>query len=273
MPPKRKASTSPPPASADIFRSAPISDRLSTFVAVYSSTVSAKALQRESEFATASHRVAAWRTVSRQRAISATSLPPRQIFDTGHDDDGEQYAGKRLEKLLDTMKVEGAVVVARWYGGVMLGPVRFTHIENCARDAIIKSRESELSGLKKPKNEEVDENLLKEKLQSVLAQRDQSISTLRILLAEKKGGDSAATPASSPARPMSYTTMPLPALTRLEKARDATIAWLLQEIDKAEKSAAAVERVSNETEEDTSQQDTSSQSIKVQESFYLEAEK
>ena len=50
------------------------------------------------------------------------------------DDDGENAAGGRLLHLLQAMDARGVVViVSRWYGGVKLGPARFTHINNAAR--------------------------------------------------------------------------------------------------------------------------------------------
>ena len=50
------------------------------------------------------------------------------------DDDGEDAAGKRLLHLLQIVDAQNVlVVVSRWYGGVLLGPARFTHINNAAR--------------------------------------------------------------------------------------------------------------------------------------------
>lgn len=50
------------------------------------------------------------------------------------DDDGESAAGSRLLHLLQiTDAVNVVIVVSRWYGGVLLGPARFTHINNAAR--------------------------------------------------------------------------------------------------------------------------------------------
>ncbi|XP_065161873.1 protein IMPACT-A-like [Atheta coriaria] len=52
------------------------------------------------------------------------------------DDDGETHAGGRLLHLLQILKVENVmVVVSRWYGGIHLGPDRFRHINNAARQA------------------------------------------------------------------------------------------------------------------------------------------
>ena len=51
-----------------------------------------------------------------------------------YDDDGEDAAGSRLLHLLQILNVKDTiVVVTRWYGGVKLGPARFTHINNAAR--------------------------------------------------------------------------------------------------------------------------------------------
>lgn len=50
------------------------------------------------------------------------------------DDDGEDAAGRRLLHLLQMVDARNVlVVVSRWFGGVLLGPARFTHINNAAR--------------------------------------------------------------------------------------------------------------------------------------------
>jgi putative IMPACT (imprinted ancient) family translation regulator len=218
-----------------VFISNPIEDRGSTHIGLYSPSITAKQLQARPDVKEASHRIAAWRTPGNQRSLSG-----KPIYDLGHDDDGEQYAGKKLEKLLADLNVEGAVVVARWYGGILLGPVRFQHFENCAREAISKWRQSVADEAKRRKVEE-DERLQKEKLAKVLEQRDASIAVLRDLLTEKKS-----TPNSngqkSPQHIQSqgcfnntdYSMMDLPTLKRLEKARDGTLTWILKQIDKAE---------------------------------------
>ncbi|GIL51831.1 hypothetical protein Vafri_7742 [Volvox africanus] len=51
-----------------------------------------------------------------------------------YDDDGENAAGGRLLHLLQAADVRNVVVVvSRWFGGVLLGPARFTAINNTAR--------------------------------------------------------------------------------------------------------------------------------------------
>eukprot|EP00921_Rhytidocystis_pertsovi_P017002 GHVQ01026775.1.p1 GENE.GHVQ01026775.1~~GHVQ01026775.1.p1 ORF type:complete len:235 (+),score=14.41 GHVQ01026775.1:539-1243(+) len=65
-----------------------------------------------------------------------------------NDSDGENGAGHRLQHLLELNKLENVfVMVSRWYGGIQLGPDRFKHINNAARQALISS------GILAPKSE------------------------------------------------------------------------------------------------------------------------
>lgn len=55
------------------------------------------------------------------------------------EDDGETAAGGRLLHLLQILDVRNVmVVVSRWYGGILLGPDRFKHINNCARNILME---------------------------------------------------------------------------------------------------------------------------------------
>ncbi|KAB8801901.1 hypothetical protein FH972_026722 [Carpinus fangiana] len=228
-------------ADADVYLSPPIHDRSSTFVAAFSPVRSRRDLQSLPDFADASHRIAAWRVASKQRSIVPDG---RKHYDTGHDDDGEAYAGKRAERVLEAMNVEGNLVVARWYGGVLLGPVRFTHIESCAKRAIIiyqettrtaaEPQDSEAEHRKRTKLDQ-DTKARQAKLSEVLAQRDESIASLRGLLAEKMGKS----PAAQKPATADYARMPLETLKRLEDARDRTISFLLKQIDIAEATTVA----------------------------------
>lgn len=345
-----------------IFESSPITDRASTFIAHFhphdanhapsntlttgkptSLTQTIKAFQNHSAFATADHRIAAWRRASTQRTLHLPTLSnngnvnpaaasaANVTYTTSSDDDGEKYAGKRLERVLAELDVQGTVVVARWYGGVLLGPVRFTHIENVAKEAVAKWRRyvdghdagtdggrgkrvkigdgggaaasvSVTPGDAKSKEMiSAAEEGQRLRLVEALGNRDNSIGVLRALLAEKKkelqekratptaalvssqptsssesvrpksnagdavadaGGESSQTsnhPASSAGgdtdvdmlvgstvtpiptslaatkpQAMDYSQMPMSRLRQLEKARDATIAFILKQIDKAE---------------------------------------
>lgn len=224
---KRGRSVSPasPPL---VFKSSPIEDRSSTFLAFYSPTLAAKELQAHTEFKSASHRIAAWRKPSSQRSLNV-----QRLLDTGHDDDGEKYGGKAVEKVLIETDVEGAVVVARWYGGVMLGPMRFDHIKNAARDAIMQWAQDRERSAKKAKVREDEAE--KERLIQTLPERDQSITVLRDLLAGKSQQPSSAPSGErTPAKRTDYSTLPLATLEKLERVRDATIGWILKQIEKAE---------------------------------------
>ncbi|PCH40929.1 UPF0029-domain-containing protein [Wolfiporia cocos MD-104 SS10] len=54
-----------------------------------------------------------------------------------NDDDGETAAGGRLAHLLQILEVENVlVVVTRYFGGIHLGPDRFKHINQAARNAL-----------------------------------------------------------------------------------------------------------------------------------------
>jgi putative IMPACT (imprinted ancient) family translation regulator len=60
------------------------------------------------------------------------------ILKHDNDDDGEDGAGSRLAQLLQHTRLERGivVVVSRWFGGIHLGPKRFAHIVNAARDLL-----------------------------------------------------------------------------------------------------------------------------------------
>ena len=59
-----------------------------------------------------------------------------------NDDDGEDGAGKCLAQLLELRGEDGVLVlVSRWYGGIKLGPKRFAHITNVARELLVSCHE------------------------------------------------------------------------------------------------------------------------------------
>ncbi|KAI4284653.1 MAG: hypothetical protein L6R35_004851 [Caloplaca aegaea] len=211
-----------------LYTSNSITDRSSKFIAYYSPQISHQHLQELPELSSATHRIAAWRKSSAQR-----SLGSQPIYDTGYDDDGEKFAGKTLEKILVATGSVGAIVVARWYGGVLLGPARFDHIRKCAQDAISKWRTESTRPAKRMKMQDDPEK--KNRLAATLKERDASIAVLRELLKQKKEQDSASPGATPQAKAMDYGSLPLTALVKLEQVRDATIGWILKEIEKAEK--------------------------------------
>lgn len=263
-----------------LYESAPIHDRASIFRAIFTpdANASPKALQRHQPFESAMHKIVGWRKPSAQRSLvssfgasasSSSQQQKRVVYETGSDEDGEKYAGKKVEKILEEMNVQGVVVVARWYGGVLLGPVRFKWIEDCAREAILMWKKIALGGgdsgsngvgegAKKVKADGPDtvqdDKGEMSRLKKLLEERDASVKILRTLLAEKNDelkkleskepdedvGDletreSQANMVKSPvAATLDYTSMPLQRLKQLEKARDATLQWILKQIDSVE---------------------------------------
>lgn len=86
-------------------------------------------LKRNNKIARATHNIYAWRI---------TQLIDNKEFNQ-HDCecDGEFGAGPKLLRLLEQMKISNTIViVTRWYGGRHLGPDRFRHINNLAREVI-----------------------------------------------------------------------------------------------------------------------------------------
>ncbi|KAI0919071.1 hypothetical protein AcV5_002083 [Taiwanofungus camphoratus] len=83
----------------------------------------------------ASHEIAAWRCMVVKPDRTGLGGPDDFELKTGSEDDGEQWGGGKVLKVMQEEGViDAVVIVSRWYGGVMLGPVRFSHIETCARE-------------------------------------------------------------------------------------------------------------------------------------------
>jgi hypothetical protein len=257
MPPKRPAS--PIQASAEqpkTYISEPIHDRNSVFIGYYSpGTTKPKEVQQREDVRSASHRILAWRLPSSQKTLLPNAAP---VLKTGHDDDGENWAGQKIEKVMEELNLQGVIMVARWYGGELLGPARFRHIEAVSKGAVDAWRSDSSSGDSKrarldstsgvspltPSSQTMaPDELARRKKQAIetLKRRDESITTLRALLEQKKRARqpesaSAQPPSSSasPARMPDYAQMPFARLQALEGARDNTISFLLKSIDKAE---------------------------------------
>ncbi|KAJ4344538.1 uncharacterized protein N0V89_012281 [Didymosphaeria variabile] len=247
---KRDHSPSPD-VPTNIFRSEKIQHETSAFVGAFSSNLSAKALQNLPEFRTASHRIAAWRTRSKQKSLTPSS---KVLYDLGYDDDGEKWAGSRLQNVLNDTGTEGVVVVARWYGGQNIGPIRFTHIETCAKQAIWSWKTADDAAKKEHavKKQKVEEETTRKELEENLRERDLNIFVLRKLLADKKAKlkDTAPAPPTPSKSLQDYSKMSMDALNRVDKARDATIAFILKQIDKVDEELKLVVAIDETTEDD-----------------------
>ena len=97
-----------------------------------------KLIDGSSKIQRASHNMFAYR-------FTETLKDGKEILKHDNDDDGEDAAGSRLAHLLEMKKEDGVLVlVSRWYGGVHLGPKRFAHISNVARDLLVECHEKQL---------------------------------------------------------------------------------------------------------------------------------
>ncbi|TNN42172.1 Protein IMPACT-B [Liparis tanakae] len=113
-----------------------ITDRRSTFQPHLAAVVTPRQvklflgkLNENKKIASATHNVYAYRIYREDQ----------NSFLQDCEDDGETAAGGRLLHLLQILDARNvAVVVSRWYGGVLLGPDRFKHINNCARTILVE---------------------------------------------------------------------------------------------------------------------------------------
>uniref|UniRef100_A0A0M3I7I1 RWD domain-containing protein n=1 Tax=Ascaris lumbricoides TaxID=6252 RepID=A0A0M3I7I1_ASCLU len=89
-------------------------------------------LKENGKIARATHNMYAWRIEE--------SIDGRIIKRHDCEDDGEIGAGAKLLHLLELMKAKNVIViVTRWYGGIHLGPDRFRHICNIAREILVQN--------------------------------------------------------------------------------------------------------------------------------------
>ncbi|KAG8623790.1 hypothetical protein KVT40_008766 [Elsinoe batatas] len=278
---KRTRSPSPPPASDQIFESSPLHDRKSTFQGFFSPSLPPYDLQHLPSFSSASHKVLAYRIPvsaplsstkkSRQSTLAfGAAGTSKSALQTGQDDDGEQYAAKHVARVLGDLNVVGSLVVARWYGGVMLGPVRFKHIEDVAREAVKvffsslgKGKSGATVGAGKVADDVQEDGAGETQAEEMgrlvreLKERDESILSLRKLLEQKKvllgslEGKSEAEGKGqpSPTRKMDYTGMDLKRLHAMDQARDKTIAFLLKQIDETEMKILALHALDDEDDD------------------------
>lgn len=114
----------------------PITDRRSTFQPHLAPVVTPRQvklvlenLYENKKIASATHNIYAYRIYCEDK----------HSFLQDCEDDGETAAGGRLLHLLQILDVRNVmVVVSRWYGGILLGPDRFKHINNCARNILVE---------------------------------------------------------------------------------------------------------------------------------------
>lgn len=148
------ASQAPAKPLPKIYTSEAITDRKSAFVG-HCARISAESdvaaivahLLEDKKIARAAHP-----TIWAYRLARDTNGPAGVVTEGDYDDDGETQAGSRLKHLLEILDVrDTVVVVTRWFGGIHLGPDRFKHINQAARDAMELAGVLEESASKKDK--------------------------------------------------------------------------------------------------------------------------
>lgn len=116
----------------------------------------------------ATHDMHAWRCLALKRGRDGLGGPEDFGLEEGQEDDGEKYGAKEIAKAI---KMYGAtdvlVIVSRWYGGTMLGPARFRHIEECAKAALARHMVNEAMVELRTELVELDE-----KINVIRSQRD-----------------------------------------------------------------------------------------------------
>ncbi|TIB70111.1 hypothetical protein E3P77_00027 [Wallemia ichthyophaga] len=179
-------------------------DKKSLFVA-YLIPVSS---DKDSQSSSPSHSISAYRFVglkSKKIGLNQDDFTVK----TAYDDDGEKWAGKRiLEVLEQTQTLDALIVVSRWYGGIMLGPVRFQHIKDLSLEVCNEMK----------KNEGMRESF--ELLQGL----DESIADVRSKLGMEN-------------KPTSYDSIDFVKSQRLIKARKGTLDILKKKLSHKVESA------------------------------------
>ncbi|KAG7090540.1 hypothetical protein E1B28_009649 [Marasmius oreades] len=164
----------------------------------------------------ASHEISAWRLMVPKNGKTGLGGPDDFRLESGSDDDGEQWAGGKVLKVMETQAViDAVVIVSRWYGGILLGPARFSHIETCSLEVCQSFK----------KKEQLDECIL------ALNTLDDTLAELRRELAElsadDKDGDQHSQSRNKPApKKPNYAEMTesdLPRAKRLVLARENAV--------------------------------------------------
>src|SRR6266496_3849056 len=188
--------------------STPIEDRKSKFIGYFipistSSTLSHQKSLIKSlpEVSDADHKIMAWNVGQ----------------STGFDDDGEKWAGRKILDILTANDDEGLLCVARWYGGIMLGPIRFDHIVHVAADALaiyhLSMRKSPAITSPSVTSPKVDGE--RGRLIRVLKGKDMTVESLRSMITAKKVEMGEGSAPASPVKERNYERMHEDGLKRL----------------------------------------------------------
>ncbi|KAG6879915.1 hypothetical protein C0992_009579 [Termitomyces sp. T32_za158] len=153
----------------------------------------------------ATHDIAAWRCMVLKPDHNGLGGPDDFELNVGNLDDGEKWAGIRVQKVMESYAIMDAVViVSRWYGGTMLGPTRFAHIETCAAEVCQEFKRSE-------------------ELRECISELNNLDAVLAGLRAEYSGSSPADESTTGSTKPKDYVNLDLVKGRRLIKARENAI--------------------------------------------------
>ncbi|ESK97310.1 hypothetical protein Moror_17741 [Moniliophthora roreri MCA 2997] len=210
------------PLPQPIATSQEIRDRGSTFVArIYHSKTPEEARScinyvRDVVHASkpATHEISAWRCMVPKPGKTGLGGPDDFELKSGNNDDGERWASTRVMKVMEAQAViDAVVVVSRWYGGEMLGPIRFTHIETCTFEVCRPFK----------KKEELDDCVLALKtLDDTLAELRRELADLTAESSDKPSEHSVRTSTKTPDY-STFTDSDLPKAKRLVLARERAV--------------------------------------------------
>ncbi|TFK25994.1 imprinted and ancient [Coprinopsis marcescibilis] len=121
------------PPGVDFFVAEPIVDRKSSFVGRACKIEHPSQVPQIIAFLLEDRRIAR----AAHPVINAWRCQVGNLLHQDNDDDGETAAGGRLAHLLQILEVNNVlVIVTRYFGGIHLGPDRFKHINQAARNAL-----------------------------------------------------------------------------------------------------------------------------------------
>ncbi|KAH9920929.1 uncharacterized protein B0H18DRAFT_1086273 [Fomitopsis serialis] len=82
----------------------------------------------------ATHEVAAWRCMVLKPGRAGWAVPTTSSCGPAAWTTQSSMREQGLKVMQEESTIDAVVIVSRWYGGVMLGPIRFAHFETCARE-------------------------------------------------------------------------------------------------------------------------------------------
>lgn len=106
------------------------------------------------------HDMYAYRVMQLKPGRSGLGGPNDFGTDEGQDDDGETWGSEKIMRVIRAMGASDVlVIVSRWYGGQLLGPVRFEHITHVARAALQKHLDLEVIHEYRVRLQKLDESI------------------------------------------------------------------------------------------------------------------